>query len=95
MPTLLLGDLNEWRSDGAALAALAPRFGVPSAVPTFPSFRPLLALDRIMADRPGLVRNLAAHDTPAARRASDHLPLTARFAMREHGPASLRRADTA
>lgn len=80
LPTLLLGDLNERRPDGAALAALAPRFGTPPVVPTFPAFRPMLALDRIMADVPGLVAELAAHDTPLARRASDHLPLVARIA---------------
>ena len=76
-PTLLLGDLNEWRADGAALAVLAPRFGRPPAAPTFPAFRPFLSLDRIMGHPPGLVASLAVHDTPLARRASDHLPLVA------------------
>ncbi|WP_372617716.1 endonuclease/exonuclease/phosphatase family protein [Falsiroseomonas sp.] len=79
LPTLLLGDFNEWRAEGSALAVLAARFGVPPPAPTFPALRPRLSLDRIMADRPGLVRALAVHDTKLARRASDHLPLVARL----------------
>jgi endonuclease/exonuclease/phosphatase family metal-dependent hydrolase len=86
MPTLLLGDLNEWRADCSALAVLAPRFGTPPPAPTFPAFRPRLSLDRIMTDRPGLLHGLAVHDTPLARRASDHLPLVARVATELLGP---------
>jgi endonuclease/exonuclease/phosphatase family metal-dependent hydrolase len=81
LPTLLLGDLNEWggTSGRGALGVLARAFaGPPPRAPTFPSFRPVAALDRIFGDRPGLVAEVAAHDTPLARRASDHLPLTAR-----------------
>ncbi|TIV30428.1 MAG: EEP domain-containing protein, partial [Mesorhizobium sp.] len=49
----------------------------PPAVPTFPSGLPVLALDRIMGNRHGLVSGVEAHDTPLSRVASDHLPLTA------------------
>jgi endonuclease/exonuclease/phosphatase family metal-dependent hydrolase len=77
LPTLLLGDLNERRDDGAALEVLRPVFGAPPSAPTFPAFRPFLSLDRIMGDRTGLVRRVAPHDTRLARRASDHLPLVA------------------
>jgi endonuclease/exonuclease/phosphatase family metal-dependent hydrolase len=82
MPTLLLGDLNEARADGAALEVLRPVFGPAHAAPTFPSFRPILALDRIMGHPAGLVPAVAAHDSPLARIASDHLPLTARIDTR-------------
>lgn len=78
MPTLLLGDLNEWRRKDSALDVLAPRFGMPPRVVTFPAFRPVLPLDRILAVPHGLLTGIAAHDTPLARKASDHLPLTAR-----------------
>jgi endonuclease/exonuclease/phosphatase family metal-dependent hydrolase len=77
LPTLLLGDLNEWRPGGSALRVLAPVFGAPPPVATFPAFRPMLALDRIMGHPAGLVAGVAAHDTQLARRASDHLPLVA------------------
>ena len=78
-PTLLLGDLNEWRlGNRSALNTLHATFGPsPPAVPTFPSSLPLLALDRIMANRHGMISTVEAHDTPLSRVASDHLPLTA------------------
>ncbi|MCA0026644.1 MULTISPECIES: endonuclease/exonuclease/phosphatase family protein [unclassified Mesorhizobium] len=78
-PTLLLGDLNEWRlGNRSALNTLHLTFGpLPPAVPTFPSNLPLLALDRIVANRHGMIAAVEAHDTPLSRVASDHLPLTA------------------
>ncbi len=78
-PTLLLGDLNEWRlGNRSALNTLHLTFGPqPPAIPTFPSNLPLLALDRIMANRHGMISAVGAHDTPLSRVASDHLPLTA------------------
>ena len=45
-----------------------------------PAFRralPVLALDRILGLPQGLVTDVVAHDSPLARIASDHLPLTA------------------
>lgn len=51
MPTLLMGDLNEWRPRvPASLVPLEPFFG-PLGVgqPSFPSRLPFLALDRILA----------------------------------------------
>ncbi|MBL6456897.1 endonuclease/exonuclease/phosphatase family protein [Belnapia sp. T6] len=79
LPTLLLGDLNEWRPGGSALGVLAPVFGTPPRAPTFPAWHPVASLDRIMAYPPGLVAAVTVHDTPLARRASDHLPLMARL----------------
>jgi endonuclease/exonuclease/phosphatase family metal-dependent hydrolase len=77
MPALILGDFNEAREDGPALAVLAADFGVPPRAPTFPALRPTLSLDRILGHPAGLVPAVAVHDTLLARRASDHLPLTA------------------
>jgi endonuclease/exonuclease/phosphatase family metal-dependent hydrolase len=77
-PTVLMGDLNEWRlGDRSALNTLATVFGLPPAVPSFPSRLPVLALDRIMANRPGLIDKVQVHDSPLARLASDHLPIKA------------------
>ena len=44
---------------------------------SFPVLRPLLALDRIWVHPPGALRAVAAHRSPLARRASDHLPVVA------------------
>ena len=78
-PTLLMGDLNEWRlNDRSALSLFEGAFGpLPRAVPSFPSRLPLLALDRIIANRAGVVSPVTVHDTPLARVASDHLPIKA------------------
>lgn len=78
-PTLLMGDLNEWRlNDRSALALFEEAFGpLPRAVPSFPSRLPLLALDRIIANRSDIVSPVTVHDTPLARVASDHLPIKA------------------
>ncbi|HWL83145.1 MAG TPA: endonuclease/exonuclease/phosphatase family protein [Roseomonas sp.] len=85
MPTLLLGDLNEWRRGKSALGVLERVFGDPPHPPSFPSFFPRLALDRILADPPALVPRVEVHDTPLARRASDHLPLKAVLAEKSLG----------
>jgi endonuclease/exonuclease/phosphatase family metal-dependent hydrolase len=79
-PTLLMGDLNEWRrGSGSALAPLYDRFAHVSAGKSFPAPMPLLPLDRIfISTRPRAVE-VSVHDTAPARRASDHLPLVARI----------------
>ena len=78
-PTVLMGDFNEWRvGNRSSLKTLDGAFGpLPPAIPTFPAGLPILALDRIMANRQGMMAALQAHDTPLARVASDHLPLKA------------------
>jgi endonuclease/exonuclease/phosphatase family metal-dependent hydrolase len=79
VPTLLLGDLNEWRpGTRSSLRAFEPFFGpVNHGPPSFPARLPVLALDRILGWPRGLVRDVSAHDSLLARVASDHLPLTA------------------
>ncbi|MBR0654425.1 endonuclease/exonuclease/phosphatase family protein [Plastoroseomonas arctica] len=83
MPMLLMGDLNEWRPGVASsLAPLAPLFGpFGPPLPSFPSRKPFLALDRILAHPHGLITAAHVHDSPLARQASDHLPLTARIVL--------------
>ena len=51
------------------------------AVASFPAKRPLLALDRIFGSTLASVSDLASHDTPLARLASDHLPIRARLRL--------------
>ena len=88
MPTILLGDLNEWRRRGrSALRGLEPMFGVAPPILSFPSRRPIFALDRILGWPDGFIADLAVHDSPLARQSSDHLPLTARANLRAAMPA--------
>lgn len=78
-PTLLLGDLNEWRlGKRSSLRALEPTFGpLHAAVASFPSHFPVWSLDRILATPHDVVTRIEVHDTPLARMASDHLPVKA------------------
>lgn len=79
-PTLLMGDLNEWRhGHGSPLAPLSSRLPQSPAAKSYPARYPLLAYDRIMACERGQLSDFTVHDTPLARRASDHLPIRARL----------------
>lgn len=79
VPTLLMGDLNEWRLGArSSLRALDSAFPAPAPLmASFPARYPVLALDRIMGNQDGLVAQAAVHDTPVSRLASDHLPVKA------------------
>ncbi len=84
-PTVMMGDLNEWRH-GPGCSLMALKTGLDSAssaraVASFPAKRPLLALDRIFGSTLASVSDLASHDTPLARLASDHLPIRARLRL--------------
>lgn len=84
MPTLLVGDLNEWRvGRRSSLARLQPTFDPASgAVPSFPSRFPVLALDRALGHPHDLVTSVEVHDTALARIASDHLPIKAHIDLK-------------
>lgn len=78
-PTVLLGDMNEWRKDNrSALGSLAPGFGpVSNFVPSFPAVFPVFALDRILARPHQLIEGVETHVSQLSRVASDHLPIKA------------------
>ncbi|WP_297322108.1 endonuclease/exonuclease/phosphatase family protein [uncultured Bartonella sp.] len=79
MPTIMVGDLNEWRiGKTSSLKTLSPFFDVRlGTLPSFPSRFPVLALDRVFAYPHELVSNIEIHTSPLARVASDHLPIKA------------------
>ena len=80
---VLLGDLNAWRKCKATKALereLPAEHHNLAWPPSFPSARPLLALDRIYA-RGAKVLEIRSHASPEASRASDHLPLVARIGL--------------
>ncbi|HEY5819943.1 MAG TPA: endonuclease/exonuclease/phosphatase family protein [Mesorhizobium sp.] len=82
-PTIMLGDLNEWRvNKRSSLLNLLPHFGpIDAVVPSFPARFPLFALDRIMARPASLITDIEVHQSTLARVASDHLPLKARLCL--------------
>lgn len=77
-PTILLGDMNAWRKCAAtrALDSGLERHGIEFPM-SFPAARPVWALDRIYTSGVELVE-INAHDSAAAQRASDHLPVVAK-----------------
>ena len=81
-PTLLLGDMNAWRRNPGVrdLDSYADRHHNARWPPSFPSVRPVLALDRAYA-RGARVLDLHAHDSAASRAASDHLPVVATVSL--------------
>jgi endonuclease/exonuclease/phosphatase family metal-dependent hydrolase len=76
-PTLLLGDFNEWIPGNPTLRPLLRLCGATAIPATYPSFRPVLALDRILSCGVPRVRRVKPHTSLLARDASDHLPLLA------------------
>lgn len=79
-PTILMGDLNEWRRGMAStLAPLYAGFGQHGTGASFPAAMPMLPLDRIFISTRPAAFDVAVHDAGLARHASDHLPLVARI----------------
>jgi endonuclease/exonuclease/phosphatase family metal-dependent hydrolase len=77
LPTVVLGDMNEWFPHSATLRDAHRILGEPLAPCAFPSFAPLLALTRIWVRPVGAIASIEVHRSALARRASDHLPLRA------------------
>ncbi|MBV6656777.1 MAG: hypothetical protein KI785_03310 [Devosiaceae bacterium] len=83
-PTVLCGDLNEWRPWGGlafSKAILGATFAG-SRCATFPVSRPMLALDRFLVSAPGVIHHAEAVDSPAIRMTSDHRPLYAEITLK-------------
>jgi endonuclease/exonuclease/phosphatase family metal-dependent hydrolase len=72
---IVAGDFNELRHRSATHRALSPHFHGTTVFATFPSWRPLVALDRIWCRPP--LRVHRSRVLRSARSASDHLPLIA------------------
>lgn len=81
MPTILMGDTNEWRKAGGALKDLPNGYRMVATGPSFHSRHPVAALDRIIVQAPLQVECSGVHCSAAARRASDHLPIWAEVSL--------------
>jgi endonuclease/exonuclease/phosphatase family metal-dependent hydrolase len=79
---VLLGDMNAWRRCKATRTLERELVG-DSEIDwprSFPAARPILALDRVYA-RGAKIEQVVAHESTAARWASDHLPVVARLRL--------------
>lgn len=74
-PAIVLGDFNDWFWAGSVRSVLRAELPGRSRHRTFPSFWPLLRLDRIYC-RPA-TSMLRSWTNPDARHISDHLPVIA------------------
>jgi endonuclease/exonuclease/phosphatase family metal-dependent hydrolase len=74
---VVLGDFNDWLPGRSVVHVLDRRLGRPPRPGSFPVFWPIVPLDRIWVHPRHALRRVFAHATPAARLASDHLPVVA------------------
>lgn len=81
MPTVLMGDLNEWSAGRGCLADFARHYRFAPCGRSFHARRPVARLDRIMHCGKLTLKDCGVHESAAARKASDHLPIWAEFAI--------------
>jgi endonuclease/exonuclease/phosphatase family metal-dependent hydrolase len=82
LPTVMMGDLNEWRIAGGCLHDFAQHYRFAPTGPSFHARRPVARLDRIIVSDDLAVVDSGVHQSAGARKASDHLPIWARLAVR-------------
>lgn len=81
LPTVFMGDVNEWFLVGRPLRWLHRHFQQTPSPASFPARMPLFALDRIWVKPRTLLQKIQCLDTPLMRAASDHLPVIADIAV--------------
>lgn len=80
MPTILMGDLNEWTLHGGCLREFLYDYRLVQTGRSFHARRPVASLDRIIVSPDVTVLSSGVHRSPRSARASDHLPIWARVA---------------
>jgi endonuclease/exonuclease/phosphatase family metal-dependent hydrolase len=80
LPTVMMGDLNDWSAQSGCLRDFGRDFEFAATGRSFHARRPVARLDRIMVSRDLSVVECGVHDSAAARTASDHLPVWAALA---------------
>ena len=77
MPTLIMGDFNEWSRTSRNLGALSPQFNLHTPGHSFPAMRPMAGLDKIALSRDLAIKKGGVHLCDTAKKASDHMPIWA------------------
>jgi endonuclease/exonuclease/phosphatase family metal-dependent hydrolase len=77
LPTVLMGDFNQWSDRGALSEFAFHHHRLVKTPPSFHSNRPVARLDRIIVSHDIMVEGSGAHQSDLSKRASDHLPLWA------------------
>ncbi|MEJ2410688.1 MAG: endonuclease/exonuclease/phosphatase family protein [Novosphingobium sp.] len=82
VPTVLMGDLNEWSLRGGCLREFdGEAWRVLSPGRSFPSRRPIARLDRIIVSPEWQVQGTNVHHSPLSATGSDHLPVFAALSL--------------
>ncbi len=81
MPSVLMGDFNEWSPRGGAQRAFGKGWNVLAPGRSFPSRRPLAGLDRIVHSNHWKAAEHGVHHSSLAVSASDHLPVRAELEL--------------
>jgi endonuclease/exonuclease/phosphatase family metal-dependent hydrolase len=81
LPTVIMGDLNEWSVNGGCLTRFARDHHVVRPGPSYPSVRPVFGYDRIIASSSIHINVAGVHQTAKSRVASDHLPVWANLSL--------------
>ena len=79
LPSVMMGDLNEWRRTGGCLHDFGQHHDIAPCGPSFHARQPVARLDRIIVSRDVTVEETGVHSSLVARTASDHLPVWARL----------------
>jgi endonuclease/exonuclease/phosphatase family metal-dependent hydrolase len=77
MPTIIMGDFNQWSNKGALSEFAYHHHRILKSPPSFHSARPIAALDRIIISHDIRADTAEAHKSELSRVASDHLPVMA------------------
>ncbi len=77
LPTIILGDFNQWSDRGALSEFAFHRHRILKTPKSFHSGRPVAALDRIIISHDLEPAATGCHQSPLAKKASDHLPVWA------------------
>jgi endonuclease/exonuclease/phosphatase family metal-dependent hydrolase len=81
VPTVMLGDLNEWAQRGGCLREFDASWRVLAPGRSFPSRRPIATLDRIVVSAEWEVGGTQVHHSPLSAVSSDHLPVFASLSL--------------
>lgn len=79
MPTVIMGDFNQWSDRGALSEFAFHHHRLVKTPPSFHSRKPMARLDRIIVSHDITVDAADAHNSALAKLASDHLPLWAKI----------------
>ncbi len=81
MPTVMMGDLNEWSLHGGCIRDFMADHRIAPTGRSYHSRRPLGCLDRIITSKDVHVVACGVHSSERAKTASDHLPIWARVTL--------------